>query len=66
LKAGDDELAPAPAGTAVSADKGASEEAGGPGLAAPEVKGDQEEEVTVGVFEAGLDPEVTAGVSLGP
>lgn len=52
MKAGDDELVPVSAESAISADKGASEEAGGTALAAPEVKGNEEEEVMVGVFKA--------------
>ncbi|KAK7799801.1 hypothetical protein U0070_023235 [Myodes glareolus] len=50
-----------PVGTAALVDKGASEEAGGPDLAAPEVKGDGVGKVTVGVCEDGLGPEVTLG-----
>lgn len=65
-KAGVDGLAPDPVGTAAWVDKGASEEVGGPDLAAPEVKGDRVGEVMVGVCEVGLGPEVTAGASSGP
>jgi len=56
---------PVPAGTAISADDGASEQSEETGLAAPQVKGDQEEEGMVGVFLTSLGLEVTTGASMG-